>query len=85
MQASFLSGPSEDKRPLAYMPLGLRVAKGQVFAGEWMKLGHVGRGGGRADELRTGDKDLHSPPPSICVEILKFLLDFEVAIKIHLS
>ena len=25
------------------------------------------------------------PPPSICVEILKFLLDLKVAIKIHLS
>lgn len=42
VQASFLSGPPEDKLPLAYMPLGLRVAQRQVFAGEWMKPGHVG-------------------------------------------
>lgn len=47
MQASLLSGPPEDKLPLAYMPLGLRVAKRQVFAGEWMKLGHLGTGGGK--------------------------------------
>lgn len=47
VQASLLSGPPEDKLPLAYMPLGLRVAKGQVFAGEWMKLEHVNTGGGK--------------------------------------
>lgn len=43
------------------MPLRQGVAKGQVFAGEWMKLEHVSTGGGkRGHELKTGAGDLHS-------------------------
>lgn len=86
VHASLLSGPPEDKLPLAYMPLEARVAKGAGVCRKWMKLEHVSTGGGRGVmKLKTGAGDLHSTTSKHMCEILKFLLNLKVAIKIHLS